>query len=55
MPTQQPQTRNLLAEGLPRRQGDSDEEDNEDEDWGEDGGCFPGIIYIKVMIQFVLQ
>ncbi|XP_060564639.1 drebrin-like protein B isoform X2 [Ruditapes philippinarum] len=36
IPTQQPQTRNLLAGSLPPRQADSDEEENEDEDWGED-------------------
>ena len=35
-PAQQPHTRNLLAEGLPPRQPDSDEE-QDDDDWGDDG------------------
>lgn len=36
-PHQPPATRNLLAESLPQRQKDSDDEENDDEDWGEEG------------------
>lgn len=37
VPSEQPQRRSLLAENLPHRQPDSDDEQNDDDDWGEDG------------------
>ena len=37
VPSEQPQRRSLLAENLPQRQPDSDDEQNDDDDWGEDG------------------
>ena len=43
---QQPAVRNMLSDNLPKRQVDSDEEENDEDDWGENGklcfivGCF---------------
>ena len=48
VPAEQPQRRSLLAENLPHRQPDSDEEQQDDEEWGEEGK------YRKVMTPSIL-
>jgi hypothetical protein len=47
-----PQTRNLLAEGLPPRR-DSDEE-HEDQNWDGEGALFMFVSWTKVLVVFTV-